>query len=501
MSDTIKIKCKGSGTAAIDSLKVIQGDLKSLSEENKAKLRTRIETLGFDAPVFVWRGHVLDGTQRIRVLKDMVADGWVLPKGQVPVCEIGAKNLGEAKERLLGYVSQYGKIDQEGFMAFTEGLDLDFGTLDLPDFDLTALMDSLEPEPEYGSDPDDVPEPPKNPITKPGDLWILGDHRLLCGDSTQADDVERVTGAATVVLVHADPPYGMGKEKDGIANDNLYREKLDAFQMAWWKACRAYVAENGGAYIWGNAEDLWRLWYVGGMKDSERLTLRNEIVWNKSHGQGMESDQHRMFPTASERCLFFMLGEQGFNNNADNYWEGWDSVVDYLRAEKKKTGWDIAKFKRLAGHSETSGCHWFDKSQWLFPTKEVYEAWQKEAKGKAFKREHDDLKREFYATRAYFDNTHDNMTDVWDFPRVTGEDRHGHATPKPVAMIGRAIQSSSPEGGEVLDPFLGSGTTLIAAEKLNRKCYGLEIEPKYCDVIVERWETFTGQKAKREKRS
>jgi hypothetical protein len=228
------------------------------------------------------------------------------------------------------------------------------------------------------------------------------------------------------------------------------------------------------------------------------MTMRNEIVWAKGHGQGVASECHRMFPTATERCLFFMLGEQGFNNNADNYWEGWDSVVNYLRAEKEKTGWDIAKFKRLAGHSETSGCHWFDKSQWMFPTKEVYESWQRAAREHdAFKREHDDLKREFYATRAYFDNTHDNMTDVWEFPRVTGEDRHGHATPKPVQMIARAIMSSSRLGSVVVEPFLGSGTTLIAAEQLGRKCYGMEISPAYCDVIVKRWETLTGKQATR----
>jgi DNA modification methylase len=307
-------------------------------------------------------------------------------------------------------------------------------------------------------------------------------------------------GGERVQLLHADPPYGMGKEKDGIENDNLYREKLDAFQMAWWKAFRPRIEDNGSAYIWGNAEDLWRLWYCGGLKDSERLTMRNEIVWDKGHGQGMESEQHRMFPTTSERCLFFMLGEQGFNNNADNYWEGWDSIVNYLRREKEKTGWDIATFKRLAGHSETSGCHWFDKSQWMMPTEETYKSWQAAAREHdAFKREHDELKREhdelkreFYATRAYFDNAHDNMTDVWNFPRVTGEERQGHATPKPVPMIERAIKSSTPDSGTVADPFLGSGTTLIAAENLNRKCYGIEISRKYVDVCVVRYLKHVG---------
>ena len=337
-------------------------------------------------------------------------------------------------------------------------------------------------------------------------------HLLLCGDSTKAEDVERLMGGEKALLIHADPPYGMGKEKDGVANDNLYADKLDAFQMAWWRAFRPHTEDNGSAYVWGNAEDLWRLWYCGGLKDSERLTLRNEVVWDKKHGQGMESEQHRMFPTASERALFFMLGEQGFNNNADNYWEGWESIRAYLDAERKKCGWSIPDTKRIAGHSEKSGCHWFDKSQWSMPTEETYRAWQRAAREHdAFKREHDELKREhdelkrehddlkqeFYATRAYFDNTHDNMTDVWEFPRVTGEERHGHPTPKPVAMICRAIKSSTPQGAIVVDPFLGSGTTLIAAEQLGRKCYGIDIAPLYCDVIVQRWEELTGKKAER----
>jgi DNA modification methylase len=294
----------------------------------------------------------------------------------------------------------------------------------------------------------------------------------------------------------------MGKEKDGVENDNLYDDKLDAFQMQWWKAVRRYLKDNASAYIWGNAPDLWRLWYRGGLADSERMTLRNEITWDKREDNptmlvsGVPLKSRRMYhPT--ERCLFFMLGEQGFNNNADNYWEGWDCVVNYLRTEKDKTGWDIATFKRLAGHSETSGCHWFDKSQWMFPTKPVYESWQRAAKGDAFKREHDDLKREhdelkqaFYSTRAHFDNTHDNMTDVWDFKRVTGEDRHGHATPKPVDMMARIMKSSCPSGGLVIEPFGGSGSTLIGAARTGRVCRTMEISPIYCDTIRRRWTKF-----------
>ena len=136
---TIQIKCKGSRLAKFDSLKVIQGDLKELSEEAYAKLRRRIKEKGFDAPLFVWKGKILDGTQRYRVLGEMIKDGWSLPKG-VPVCDIQAKNLSDAKERVLGYVSQYGKLVEEGLYEFLQDMeDPDFTTLDLPDFDWEAF--------------------------------------------------------------------------------------------------------------------------------------------------------------------------------------------------------------------------------------------------------------------------------------------------------------------------------------------------------------------------
>jgi DNA modification methylase len=170
-------------------------------------------------------------------------------------------------------------------------------------------------------------------------------------------------------------------------------------------------------------------------------------------------------------------------------------------------GWGIKDTKRIAGHSEKSGCHWFDKSQWSMPTDAVYKAWQQAAEGKAFKREYDDIKREYddikreyddikrewYATRAYFDNTHDNMTDVWNYPRVKGEERWGHATPKPVEMMQRIYKSSCPANGLIYSPFLGSGSDLIAAEQLgDRTVIGFELSEKYCSIICDRFSKLTG---------
>jgi len=380
-------------------------------------------------------------------------------------------------------------------------IDLDLTGFDAPG--LEELLGELEPDKEeLDAEPqiDKANELQAKWKTALGQVWELGDHRLLCGDCTKPESLARLM-EGKAALLHADPPYGMGKEKDGVANDNLYRDKLDTFQMDWWRACRPHLEDNASVYIWGNAPDLWRLWYVGGLADSERLTVRNEIAWDKAvEGEnptmmvtGVPLEARRMYhPT--ERCLFFMLGEQGFNNNADNYWEGWEPIRAELMASCEAMGWGAKDIERICGVGMHG--HWFTKSQWTFIPAEHYNKLRDAARGDAFKREHDELKRDFYATRAYFDNTHDNMTDVWQFPRVTGEERHGHATPKPIEMMGRCIKSSTPSEAIVLEPFLGSGTTLMACENLNRKCYAIEIDPGYVAVTLERWADATGKTPK-----
>jgi len=480
----------------IDALVPYARNAKLHNDTQIAAIAGSIKEFGFNNPVLIdAEGGIIAGHGRVMAARKL---------GMVEVPCITLAHLTDNQRR--AYILADNRLGEIGGGWDAELLKLELDDLRIEDIDIDGLgfddasLDELLAGMDDGgteglTDADDVPDAPPVPVSRLGDVWLLGRHRLMCGDSTDAASVGLLMAGEKAQLLHADPPYGMGKENKGVENDNLYADKLDAFQMNWWRVFRTALENNANAYVWGNAPDLWRLWYVGGLSASERLTVRNQIIWDKKSGQGMNSDAHRMFPTVTEHCLFFMLGEQGFNNNANNYWNGWDSVVNYLNEEKSKTGWNFAKFKRLAGHSETSGCHWFDKSQWSFPTKEVYDAWKAEAAGKAFKRDYDALKRDFYATRAYFDNTHDKMTDVWEFPRVTGDERHGHATPKPVAMMERCIKSSLPDGGLCVEPFSGSGTTIIAAEKTARRCYAMELSPQYVDVAVTRWQNFTGQQA------
>jgi DNA modification methylase len=344
-------------------------------------------------------------------------------------------------------------------------------------------------------------------VSLPTPYWTSPDkrHVIYCADCLTV--LPHLTGVDADLLFQ-DSPYGMGKESDGVANDNLYGSKLDAFLMECWRAGRHALKDNASAYIWGEAESLWRLWYRGGLADSEPMTLRNQIIWDKPPsaspcGTPIGSEDMRSYPHGYEAALFFFLGEQCFNTNSDNYWQGWEPIRGWLESEIEKVG-GAAFFKSVFGevYADPGGVfgHKFTTSQWQFITREQYERLQVACKGAAFvrayddlKREYDDLKRAFYAARAYFDNAHQNMTDVWNYGRVTGAARCGHPTPKPVALVTRCVKSSCPENGLTLDPFMGSGTTGVACIRTGRKFIGVEIEPKYCAIARERMERELAQ--------
>ena len=337
--------------------------------------------------------------------------------------------------------------------------------------------------------------------TEPGQLWKIGRHRLVIGDARIPQTIERLVPLGEMVaLIHADPPYGMGKEAEGIANDNLYRQKLLAFQLDWLVACLPYLEEAATVYIWGTAEEVWRLWYSEAFQELRSWRFCNELVWDKGpSGMSIGTEVNRSF-MSTERCLMFMSGPQEADTNADNYWEGWEPLRLYLLEQRERMGWSVSDMKKVAGHSDIFRDHWTSKSQWSLPTREVYEAFQAAAAGQAFersyneikteatafKRSYDELLAEFYAGRAYFNQTAETTTDVWYHTRVSGEERQGIATPKPVELVERILRVSLPVGGLVLDPFAGSGTTMVAAERQSRTCYAVEIEPAHAAIILQR---------------
>ena len=351
--------------------------------------------------------------------------------------------------------------------------------LDLPELEIPQILEAEE-------DDYEIPNEIETDIVL-GDLFEIGEHRLLCGDSTCSDTVAKLMNGEKADMAHNDPPYGMKKENEGVLNDNLNYSDLLNFNHEWIALQFSHLKENGSWYCWGIDEPLMDI-YSNILKPyiaEQKATFRNLITWDKGHGQSQNSELTRSFATADEKCLFVMLGVQGFNNNKDNYFEGFESIRNYLVIEKNKIGWNTDKIIQITG--KTSASHYFTKSQWAFPTEEHYNAIRNEANGSAFKKEYDQLKKEYYSTRAYFNNTHDNMNNVWHFDRHLRQgDEGGHATPKPIPLCERAIKSSCPDNGLVLDMFLGSGSTMVASHQLKRKCYGMELDPKYCQVIVDR---------------
>lgn len=471
------------------------------SDEQINQIAASIKEFGFLNPI------IIDGENGI-----IAGHGRVMAANKLNIKElpcVDASHLSETQRR--AYVIADNKL------ALNSGWDIEMlrvefdelqeagFDLELTGFSMDEIADlQIEELTEGLTDEDETPEAPEKSVSVLGDIWQLGDHRVMCGDSTMIDDIDKLTGGEKAQLLHADPPYGMGKASDGVANDNIYGEELDKFQMAWWCAFRTALTDNASAYIWGNAPELWRLWYRGGLADSERLELRNQIVWDKKYIAGMKSPGFTQFPTATEHCLFFQIGEQFLGSvNVDDFPESWEPIRSYLDAEAKRAGMKPTDVKRVCGCSMYG--HWFTKSQFTLIPEKHYAALAAEYPGRfarpwrELKAEWDKVKdvltRQVQGSRSYFDNAHEVMRDVWEFSRVTGDERHGHATPKPVAMMERVMKSSLPHKGLCLEPFGGSGSTLMGAEKTGRRCYTMELQPKYVDVIVRRWQNFTGKEA------
>lgn len=479
---------------------------RTLSEKQYLDLKKSLTKFDLaEIPAVNKDNMILAGHMRLRVLAEL--------KGKDHEIDVRVPNRLLNEEEAQEYLIRSNK--NTGSWDF-EVLANEFEIEDLLNFGFEEFEFGIDKEDiEETEGDDDVPDVKEDAKTVKGDLYELGNHRLLCGDSTVITDVDKLMNGEKAVLSANDPPYGMKKEKDGIKNDNLNYDDLLRFNNEWIQLAFASLTENGSFYCWGTDEPLMDIYsdIIKPMIKQQQATFRNLITWNKGHGQGQLAEDFRSYPIADEKCLFVMCGVQGFNNNADNYFDGWEPIRDYLLQGRLEMGWSVPDMKRIVGHSDLSRDHWTSKSQFNMPTREVYNKMQAEADKQrektgndAFKKEYDELKKEYdelkkeyYSTRAYFNNTHDNMNNVWDISRTSTQERAGtggHATPKPLELCKRIIKSSSRESDLVIDLFLGSGSTLIACEKTNRKCYGMELDEKYSDVIVKRYIDFCKKNGK-----
>jgi site-specific DNA-methyltransferase (adenine-specific) len=355
---------------------------------------------------------------------------------------------------------------------------------------------------------DEIPEPPVDPITKPGDLWILGDHRLLCGDSTKAEDVERLMAGQKAALIAADPPY-FGKVDAAWDNDfdgyEAFLGFLDSVFAQW-----APVMIERGTAGWWCAPDF--AWHIEGLL-RKRFAVFNHIVWYKGDDLGttVSVEEMRRWRPRSERLLLCEMLHSpdallaSFNAKTTHIAarSAYSAIIERMAGWRKQAGISLAEIDKCLGTKGMAG-HYFTPSQWALPTPEAWSRLQPlfAARGvdigehSAQRCEFDAQRCEFDAQRREFD-AQQAKTDVWHMSAPRGQERNGHPTPKPLELMVKIVGAHSRREDLVADPFLGSGTTLIAAEQLGRKCYGMEISPAYCDVIVNRWETLTGKKAVR----
>jgi DNA modification methylase len=505
MADNLKIEYRST-----DSLNEYDGNSKTHDAKQVSKLCESIKKFGFNNPILVDSdGVLIAGHGRLMAARELGLE-------EVPVIELG--HLTDQQRR--AYVIADNKLaelsdwDQDALARELSALaefEFDTTSLGFTDKSLNSIMAAAKTATAGGlTDPNAAPvvdDDVTHEVSREGDIWILGDHRVMCGDSTSAEMVGKLMAGEKADLIHADPPYGMGKQKDGVENDNLYKEHLDEFQMGWWVAFRQYANDNASAYIWGNAPDLWRLWYRR-LEQTEEMLLRNEIVWDKKSIPGMKSDLMTQYAITTERCLFIQIGKQFLGNvNTEDYPEEWDVVRGYLAEEAEKVELTSKRLQEVCGVGMYS--HWFTKSQFCLIPNGQYDKLQAEFPDN-FRRPWAELKADWVTVRgrargvineklgivrSYFDNAHDIMRDVWEFKRVVGDERHGHATPKPVDMMNRVMLSSLQEGGICAEPFAGSGSTLMGAEMTDRRCFTMELQPKYVDVVVRRWCAYTGKPA------
>ena len=428
-------------------------------------------------------------TYYITIIEEQILGGYFA--AGIPVVDCTELTPMQQKRFIIADNVPFGEWDWEGLANEWDVEELQDWGLNVPGFD---GMDTESEQEAEGVEEDDfeIPEEIQTDI-KLGDLFEIGPHRLLCGDSTIEADVSRLMNGRKADVAHNDPPYGMKKEKEGVLNDNLNFSDLLNFNKKWASIQFNYLKENGSWYCWGIDEPLMDIYseILKPLIKQQRATFRNLITWNKGNGQGQMSEDFRMYPIADEKCLFVMCGVQSFKfeRNESKYNNIFEPIRLYFENQKNKSSLTV---KELSNIDSTRVSHYWATVQFEFPTEKSYSKIKNycEQSGiDAFKKEYDELKKEYYSTRAYFNNTHENQNNVWHFERTDQKEREltgGHATPKPIALCSRAIKSSCPDNGLVLDFFLGSGSTMVAAHQLKRECYGMELDPKYCQVIVDR---------------
>lgn len=381
----------------IDSLRPYPKNARTHSAEQVALIARSIEEFDWTYPVLIDSdGTVIAGHGRLEAARSLgLEEVPTLTLGHLTPAQVDAYRLADNR------LSELADWDEELLRGELEALreaDFDLSLTGWDDDEIAQLLADETPSPAA----DEVPEPPEEPITQPGDLWILGDHRLICGDSTDPETVARVLEGAEPYLMVTDPPYGVSYEASwrseaGIHNrPAAYGQVLNDDRTDWSEAYRLFP--GCVAYVWVADPAVGE---VQGRLEELGFVARALIVWHK-------------------------------------------------------TPWVIGR-----GHY-----NWQHETCWYAVRKGQSASWCGDG----------------------------SQSTVWDIPKPQRSET-GHSTQKPVECMERPIRNHR---GDVYDPFVGSGTTLIAAERQRRRCFAVELNPAYCDVAVKRWEDYTGQEAVRD---
>lgn len=396
---------------AVDDLIPYVNNARTHSDEQVMQIASSIKEFGFINPI------ITDGKNSIIAGHGRLMAARKLRMKTVPV--ITVDHLTDAQRR--AYIIIDNKLalnsgwDDELLKIEIEVLsDLDFNIdlLGFSDDELDLILFDNDAQDGLTED-DDAPPIPDESITRRGDIWLCGDHRVMCGDSTCATDVEKLLNDRKIDLIFSDPPYGVSyadknamlnafdkgnRIQTEIKNDHMTLEETGRLWADVFSLWSSYLANYSSYYIASpQGGDLYLMMMM--MMNENGMPLKHTIIWNKNN---------------------HVLGRCDYNYKHEPIIYGWSK------------------------------------------------------------------KHKFYG-RGTLKNS------VWDIPKPQKNDLH--PTMKPVALVENCILNSSESNQIVADMFLGSGTTLIAAQKTGRICYGMELDEKYCDVIVKRWQDFSGKQA------
>ena len=392
------------------------------------KLKRSLETFGYVDPI-IWNQRterVVGGHQRLKVLLDM----------GVRQEKVVIVDLAEADERALNIALNKisGDWDMPRLKDLLEHLDSGLYDVSLTGFDMAEIEDIMT---KYGATPDEadddfdeqaaLDEIGDEPFTEMGDLYIIGKHRLICGDATDTGTVESLMDGHLANLAVTDPPYNVdyvGKTKDAlkIQNDKMGNMEFYEFLLATFLNITHVLKDGGVVYVFhADTEGLnFRTAY-----QESGLTLKQCLIWVKN---------------------VFVMGRQDYQWKHEPVLYGWkEGAAHYFINDRTQT---------TVAEDNPPDIDKMSKKELLEFTRGILEA------------------REEYETVIHHDR-----------PSRSAE----HPTMKPVSLVGRLVNNSSKVGWIVLDLFGGSGSTLMACEQLKRRCFMMELDPKYCDVIIIRY--------------